>query len=195
MAILTLGGCQSNSPPVIKSLKAPKTVVPPSESLALESLATDADGDQIAYAWSATGGSLSGTGAQVTWTAPAAQGNYTITLKINDGKGGEVSSELAIGVWHNREPVIGKLTAQPRFVDRAMTTSLECQAEDPDGDPLTYRWKANAGNITGQGARVSWVAPNAYGDYVITATVDDGKGGVVSKDVTITVACPVCPSY
>jgi hypothetical protein len=47
--------------------------------------AVDADGDSLTYTWAADGGTVSGTGAAVTWTAPAVEGTYTISCRASDG--------------------------------------------------------------------------------------------------------------
>jgi hypothetical protein len=50
----------------------------------------DTPADQLEYQWSATAGTISGTGASVTWTAPstaATPADVTITLKVIDHYG------------------------------------------------------------------------------------------------------------
>ena len=62
---------------------------------------------------------------------------------------------------------------------------------DPDEDKLDYIWSATGGNITGEEAVVTWVAPIAYGTYTVTVTVTDGRGGEDVESIDIVVAC--CP--
>lgn len=45
---------------------------------------TTIEPDTCSYSWTADGGTFSGVGPSVTWTAPAAPGAYTITLSIDD---------------------------------------------------------------------------------------------------------------
>ena len=191
VATLFIGGCtQANQPPVISSLTASAGWVSPSDSCQVECVASDPDGDELSYTWSAYG-DISGEGSTVTWTAPAAPGDYTIAVKVTDGKGGEATTQLTIGVVVNRPPVIDSLASEYEQVRKAMASAIECTASDPDGDELSYVWSASGGNITGEGSAVTWVAPNTFGDYTITVTVTDGKGGQATASIDITVAC--CP--
>ena len=46
----------------------------------------------------AAGGSISGSGTTVTWTAPDVVGTYTITCTVEDGYGGEASDSVEVAV-------------------------------------------------------------------------------------------------
>jgi len=62
-------------------------------------------------------------------------------------------------------------------------------AQDPDGDPLTYTWRSPAGSLTNASARQTpWTAPMVEGPVPVTVRVDDAKGGSASDVVTIQVA-------
>ncbi|HMK73988.1 MAG TPA: hypothetical protein VK454_11660, partial [Myxococcaceae bacterium] len=52
--------------------------------------AVDLDGDSIQYTWSADSGSISGSGASAVFTAPTVtQSTYvTVTVRLDDGRGG-----------------------------------------------------------------------------------------------------------
>jgi len=192
VAALLIGGCTPpNQPPLISSLTPSKGQVSPSDSCQVKCVASDPDGDQLSYSWSADGGSISGEEPVVTWTAPTALGDYTIAVKVTDGRGGEATTQLTIGVAVNQPPVIDSLTSEQQQVRMAMTSTIECTARDRNRDKLDYIWSADGGNITGEEAVVTWVAPNAYGTYTITVTVTDGRGGEDVESIEIVVAC--CP--
>jgi hypothetical protein len=191
VATLLIGGCTpANQPPVISSLTASEGRVSPSGSCQVKCVASDPDGDKLSYTWSASG-NISGQGPLVTWTVPAAPGDYTIAVKVIDGKGGEATAQLTISVAVNHPPVIDSLTAKPQKVKKAMTSTIECLASDPEGDKLSYTWSASGGNISGEGSVVSWVAPNTFGTYTITVTITDGRGGETTKSIDIVVTCCV----
>ena len=191
LATLLISGCPSaNHPPLISKLTTSAGRVSPSGSCEVKCVASDPDGDELSYTWSASG-DISGEGSTVTWTVPAAPGDYTIAVKVTDGRGGEATTQLTIDVAVNQPPVIDKLASEFEQVKKAMASPIECTARDPDGDELSYIWSASGGNITGEGAAVTWVAPNTFGDYTITVTVTDGKGGQATESIDITVAC--CP--
>ena len=87
-----------NDPPVIESLNTERRGCVPTQSSAIECIASDPEGDELTYAWTATGGEISGQGTAITWTAPEAFGTYTITVTVTDDRGGERSDALDIGV-------------------------------------------------------------------------------------------------
>ncbi len=55
--------------------------------------------------------------------------------------------------------------------------ALKGSAEDPEEDPLTFSWSANAGSFTppdGIGEEVTWKAPDTPGSIILTLNVSDG---------------------
>ena len=61
---------------------------------------------------------------------------------------------------------------------------LSIEAEDPDGDALTFIWAASNGTIVGQGPSAVWQRVLQAGrplSGTITVTVTDGKGGRVES--------------
>lgn len=193
IATLVIGGCApANQPPLISSLAANEKHISPADVCQVECIASDPDDDSLSYIWSASGGSISGEGSAVIWVAPDAAGAYIITVEVTDGSGGKATAQLTINVVAiNHPPVIDSLTSEWQRVEKAVASTIECIAQDQDGDELNYIWSAEGGNISGEGAVVTWVAPNAYGNYIITVTVTDGRGGEASDSIVIKVcSCP-----
>lgn len=85
-----------NTPPVIASLTPSSTDLAPEASCTIGCVASDADGDTLTYAWTSTGGTISGTGNSVSWEAPATEGTYTISVSVSDGHGGTASDSADI---------------------------------------------------------------------------------------------------
>jgi len=153
-----------NQRPVIGNITAQQQVSPSSNSR-ITCVATDADEDTLTYTWSSSRGTIIGSGDTVTWTAPAAAGSYVITAIVTDGKGGEAreSVNIAVTVKPNRAPSItlvtraekntAPVTVDPKTgtikVKKFSSTEIECIAEDPDGDALTFKWSATGGKIEG----------------------------------------------
>jgi hypothetical protein len=187
--LLIIGCSLGNQLPVISSIVASnKAMTNPAGNCQILCAAQDPDGDELTYTWLADEGYISGEGSLVTWTAPDTPGAYVITVEVSDGQDGAVSSQIIINVvLPNHLPVIKSLTAEWGRLKKASNTPITCDAFDPDNDELTYTWSALAGNFTGTGAVVTWVAPNAYGIYTITVTVSDGRGGEASSSIDITV--------
>ena len=80
----------------------------------------------------------------------------------------------------NRQPVIQQITGSSDWFPQT-EGKFTCTASDPDGDRLFYKWTADNGTISGDGATVTWMSPAATGKYSITVMVSDGKGGEASK--------------
>jgi len=85
----------------------------------------------------------------------------------------------------NQPPAITALSAEPPRVDPGQSSTITCVATDPDGDALSYEWSASGGSFRGGEGTIIWTAPSADGEYVISVTVDDGKGGTAEKQLTI----------
>ncbi len=192
IATLLIGGCAANQLPVISNLALnSEGEINPGVSCQIECTASDPDEDELTYAWSADGGDITGTGSTVTWTAPDAPGNYTVTAEVSDGRDGIATEQLTINVLPpNHPPVIESLNTDCPRVRPVGHATLECIASDPDNDELTYTWSVDRGGISGDGATVTWTGPDAYGTYTITITVSDGRGGEASDSIDIIVcAC------
>ena len=177
-----------NQPPVISSLVAENTQLYPSGTTEIRCIAQDADLDQLDFAWACTGGSFSGAGTIVIWKAPPDYGTYTITVTVQDGKGGLAQRSVDITVGANQSPVISSLAADPSGILYGGSTTITCIANDPDGDMISYNWSASEGSISGVGNRVTWVAPNKGGNFNITVLLSDGKGGETTGNIMVTVS-------
>ncbi len=94
----------------------------------------------------------------------------------------------------NRPPTV-TVSCDPCEVETNETVNLRADASDPDGDPLTYRWNAPAGQFTSgtSGATTTWQAPDDPGSVPISVTVTDGNGGSASDTANITVNAPPPP--
>ena len=105
-----------NTPPVITSgpTATPGTIFS-NEQSALAVVANDADGDDLDYQWSvpAGGGTIAGSGANVTYVPPAVtqQEVVTITVVVNDGRGGSDSGTVPVTV--DPAPVGSTLSFSP----------------------------------------------------------------------------------
>jgi len=88
----------ANHPPTITSVVANPTSVSTGAVSIITCTASDPDGDTLSYTWSATGGTISGSGSSVSWTAPNTAGTYTINVAVSDGYGGSVQGSTSVVV-------------------------------------------------------------------------------------------------
>ena len=100
------GGGLINHSPVIYSLIADSTNIEVNQNATITCYATDQDGNELTYTWAKTGGTITGTGSAITWTAPTTTGTYIITCTVSDGNGGEDSELLNIVVTESDETKI-----------------------------------------------------------------------------------------
>jgi hypothetical protein len=185
-----------NQPPTINSLTAEKEASTLSESQ-IVCEANDTDGDTLTYQWSADGGTIKGEGSSVAWVAPDTAGNYTVKVAVTDGKGGEATDSTTIVVIDkpNQPPTITSLTidgsppGEENRVRQWTTKTIQCNAQDPDGDNLSYLWRATGGKITGEGNKVSWTSPGVNGNYTVTVVVTDDRGDKAEASIVFKVAC------
>jgi outer membrane protein OmpA-like peptidoglycan-associated protein len=95
----------------------------------------------------------------------------------------------------NRPPTV-KARCEPCIVEVGKSSTVTGDANDPDGDALTYRWTTPTGRLANPGDRQTlWTAPMVEGSVPVTITVDDGKSGTASDTVTIQVIKPPVKEY
>jgi outer membrane protein OmpA-like peptidoglycan-associated protein len=150
-------------------------------------------------------------GAGVSWNVPSKSRNLTFAEGGDDVLGDYYDWQFRIG-YHpgvgtyvpppppappvpvpapqNRLPTV-RARCDPCTVEVGRTSTVTADAQDPDGDTLTYRWSAPAGTFqNGADRQTVWTAPQQEGAVPATVTVSDGKGGTASDSVTIQVLRP-----
>lgn len=178
-------GTVADYPPRVKALVATDTTLSRGQLTTLYCTGDDAEG-AVNVAWSATGGTLVPDGAQATWSSDTV-GDEDVTCTVTDGGGQSASALLTLSVVANQAPENVVVTASPDIVDPGGTTTLTCLATDPDGDPLTYTWSAEDGEVTPTGPTTAdYTAPDHVGYWPVVCTVTDPSGGVATGTVHVT---------
>jgi outer membrane protein OmpA-like peptidoglycan-associated protein len=92
----------NNNPTV--SCEVERASLLPGESCGVRATASDPDGDPLTYSWSASAGTVSGSGPAVTYnsTGVPAGSSATITVRVSDGRGGSAQASCPVRVG---EPV------------------------------------------------------------------------------------------
>ena len=150
--------------------------------------ASDVDGDPLTYAWTAAGGTLTGTG-NARDISFATSGAKTVSVQVTDGFGGSVTTQTPVTVA-NRPPTVPAGT--PTTLNIGVQGTLTASATDPDGDPLAYAWTVvggSSGSYTSLSTTGDTFKPtfSDAGSYTVSARVDDGDGGVVTRSFAVTV--------
>jgi len=183
-----------HQPPVAACSANPTSIFEGSgDTVAIHVNATSPEGDTLTYSYTATGGSVDGTGPDVRWISTGvAVGTYTVTTSVNDGKGGTASCATDIKVEQrpNRPPT-ATLSVERSPILPGEHTGVICSGSDPQGYPLTYSYSASGGQITGTGSNATFDAAGLQaGTYTVKCTVDNGHAGTAEATGTVEVNEP-----
>jgi outer membrane protein OmpA-like peptidoglycan-associated protein len=180
-----------NHPPVAACSVSPSSVYAGSgDSVAVHVKASDPDGDPLTYSYAATGGSAEGTGPEARWNSTGvAVGSYTVTVRVDDGKGGSASCAADIKVEEKpNHPPTATLSVERIPILPGERTGVTCNGSDPDNDPLTYGYTTTGGQIVGSGSNVQFDATGLKpGSYTVKCTVNDGRGGTAEASGNVEV--------
>jgi outer membrane protein OmpA-like peptidoglycan-associated protein len=183
-----------NHPPVAACSANPTSVYAGSgDAVAIHVDASDPDNDPLTYSYTATGGSVEGTGPDARWSSSGlSAGAYTVNVKVDDGRGGTASCATDIRVEEkpHHPPTISCSPDRSPILpgERATITST---ANSPDGDPLTYSYTASGGQVVGSGAQVQFDSTGLQpGSYTIKCSVSDAHGGAADASTTVDVQQP-----
>ncbi|MCX6004589.1 MAG: PKD domain-containing protein [Chloroflexi bacterium] len=217
LLLIFLGtACAGTSVPVQKQNNIPviEQVIYSQDSMAAADntiicQASDPDGDNLQYRWSADNGRITGDGTNITWVSPDTMGNYKVTVLVTDGKGGEVVQTVNIRVLNNADgttmpPITLKMTlpvsgtvSEKMTVKVGTVTKVICATEGSVNSKLTYAWTSEGGKLKAKGldektsAAVYWTAPTDTKVYLVTVIVSDEQGNKAQGQVIFDVFC--CP--
>ena len=135
------------------------------DSVAVRVNASDPDNDPLTYSYSATGGTVLGTGPDARWSSTGVPvGVYTVNAKVDDGKGGTASCAADIKVEEKpNHPPTASLAVERSPILPGERTGVTCTGSDPDNDPLTYSYTATGGQIVGSSRAADICGPNVPG--------------------------------
>ena len=117
-------------------------------------------------------------------------GTDTITYSISDGKGGFATSTVTMTVINTNDLPIAVNDVATTLEDTPVSLNVLTNDSDPDGNPLTVV-KAAAPNgtvVIGRDGLITYTPNlNFNGTDIITYTITDGTGALVTATVTVTV--------
>ena len=199
--VLRFGGEKPAPPPdqpPVASCSADKTMVytRSGDFVVVTANASDPDNDPLTYTWTTSGGAVEGTGSSARWNSSgAAEGSYTVKVRVDDGRGGatDCSANISVAMRPNRAPSISCSADRTTFV-AGESAQITATASDPDDDPLTYSWQSSGGRVRGSGASVNFDTSVAdSGQFTVTGHVDDSRGGTADCSLAIQANQPPPP--
>ncbi|MBW3018755.1 hypothetical protein KY329_01045 [Candidatus Woesearchaeota archaeon] len=170
-----------NGPPVID------TPIPPvtgdeGTTIYVNATATDPDLDPVTITYSSGTLPVDPNTGQIDLDYTHAAGSpHTVTAHADDGNGGTDDEDVTVIVNDvNRDPVLGALTAI--VVNEMDLIQATATATDPDGDTVTITFGPPL-DPNGE-----WQTDyNSAGTYQSTVTATDGKGGIDTDILDVTV--------
>ncbi|MFG1813418.1 discoidin domain-containing protein [Kribbella sp. NPDC049174] len=187
---------ESNNRLPVANAGAPQSVVA-GTTVTLNGSGTDADGDDLTYAWTQTGGPAvtlsSTTAAKPTFTAPSSASTLTFSLVVRDGRANSAAATTTVTTTPaNQVPVANAGTAQT--VNTGTTVTLDGSGTDADGDDLTYAWTQTGGPAvtlsSTTAAKPTFTAPATPATLTFSLVVRDGKVDSAVSTTTVTVTGP-----
>ena len=156
----------AHRPPIIR--QPADRVLPPGDSLVLAIEASDPDGDVLSVAaTNLTDPSLppryDRQSSSLVWHAPRGTVNrvFQWRITVNDGDGGTATTELHVSVKaQNVAPVCAPLRTYKRDEGEAVEITLD--ADDANGDSLSYHPLATLPNGTLKRATYHWTIPYGF---------------------------------
>lgn len=166
---------ESNGNPVITSVVVSPGSVNANGIASVSVTATDPDGDALTYSYTVTGGAISGSGANVSWTAPSAEGAHSITVSVSDGNGGTAVGNGSLTV----QAAVTQVTGTAHF---PAGTSGDLSNAKVSLYTSWDNWNANQpikfGAVTGSGASVSFTVTGVNpGNYYLDVWKDIDNSG------------------
>jgi outer membrane protein OmpA-like peptidoglycan-associated protein len=181
------------------SINASPTTVCPGDAVTLSSNASDPEGHQLTYQWTANG-SVIGSGASYTYM-PSSSGDIRIGLHVADSTNasrGADAMPVTVHVNMYERPTIS-VAANPTELDQGQMAMLRATAMGSEcSGTLTISWAASEGTVTGTGPEAEFNSSSVSFNeadrsrpqskqVTVTATVTDSKGGTANATANITV--------
>jgi len=184
-------------PPVTYSCAVNPSSVFPGDPITATGTAVNLDPKKPAtYAWTSTGGTISGTSSTANIdTKGAAPGSYTVKGHVSEGvKPGQMADCSADFVVKPFDPPTISCSASPSTVNPGDSATITASGMSPQNRPLTYSYSASAGSISGTSSTATLSTSGAGpGTITVTCNVVDDIGKSATAMTTVSVNAPPPP--
>jgi outer membrane protein OmpA-like peptidoglycan-associated protein len=184
-------------PPTASCSATPSSVYAGSnDAVTIHVNASSPDNLPLTYSYTASGGTVEGSGPEARWSPSGVNpGSYTVTAKVDDGKGGTASCTAEIRVEEKpHHPPTVSCGANPTTIMPGERSTISCNATSPDNLPLTYSYSASSGQVSGNGPQAQFDSTGAQpGPVTIKVEVTDSRGDKGEASTTVEVQQPPPP--
>jgi len=184
-------------PPVASCSASPTSVYQGStDPVAIHVNASSPENLPLTYSYTASGGSVEGTGPDARFNPSGlAVGSYTVTSKVDDGKGGTASCNADIRVEEKpHHPPTISCSANPATIQPVEKSTITSTASSPDNLDLTYSYSASGGQVSGTGPTANFDSTGLQsGSYKVNCTATDTRGDKADSSTNVDVQQPPPP--
>ncbi|HPT14442.1 MAG TPA: hypothetical protein PK796_06590 [Bacteroidales bacterium] len=177
IVMISASSCKKdeNGNPVISAVVVNPATVNANGIVSIAVTATDPDNDALTYAYTVTGGAISGSGPSVNWTAPATAGAHSVTVVVTDGNGGQATGNGALTVL----PAITQITGTAKFPAGTSGDLSNAKVSIYTSyENWVYNQPIKFGSVTGAGASVAFTLSDVNpGNYYLDVWKDIDNDG------------------
>jgi cytochrome c len=173
----------TNQPPTVSAARNPTGNVRVGVPIAFTATASDPDNDTLTYLWDFGDGTTSTEQNPTKTYLTSAVTARTVSVTVDDGKGGTASATLSVLVQANRNPSANGLTMSPQAGFAPLTVTWGGAATDQDGPShtLTYSWDFDGDGTEDSTAQNPSHTFTTAANYSPRVTVRDPFGGSVTR--------------
>ncbi len=178
-----------NAAPVVTAMTASPGPIESGSAVQLQVSANDPDGDKLSYRWTSTcPGAFDSPTQAATGFLPALTSGTTscsFSVQVADGRGGVGLGTLTLSAVKpviHVGPAMGITYQSPAAPGAGDVVFFHAEASSPEGQPLTWKWSADAGTIAAEtdqagSSDIHWTVPDAKDvSCTVTATATDPQG-------------------
>ena len=163
-----------------------------------ELLANDSDPDGDAFTFAGIASQPEGTGTVTLDKGglrfePAADffGTASFSYRVVDATGLEATARVTVEVQPVNDAPTVTLSGEATEVAEGSPLALTAQAEDVDGDPVSFEWSASAGELTADGGTATLVVDDGPAAAIVQVVATDGaESSTAMQEVTVTNVAP-----